>query len=176
MIAATQAIVVGDPLHDETDVGPMIAQREAERIESWVQEAEAGGARRLVGGQRDGAVYYPTLLDKTTPSMKVMSQEVFAPVASLFTCSDFEQSLTEANATGFGLQASVFTRDIQRVLHAIRRLEFGGVIINDMPGFRVDHMPYGGNKQSGLGREGVRFAVEEMTNIQTVAIRETNEH
>jgi acyl-CoA reductase-like NAD-dependent aldehyde dehydrogenase len=148
----------------------MIAEKEAERIEQWVDQAERGGARRLIGGQREGAVYYPTLLDHTSPDMRVMTDEVFAPVASLISCDDFDQSLREANATGYGLQAAVFTRDIDRVLTAIGQLDFGGVIINDMPGFRVDHMPYGGNKQSGLGREGVRFAIEEMTNIQTVAI------
>ena len=170
MVAATKKIVVGDPLSEETDVGPMIAEKEARRAEQWVSEAESQGARRLVGGQRDGAVYYPTLLDNTRPEMKVMSQEVFAPVASLIACSDFEDSLEQANATGFGLQAAVFTNDINRIWRAVRRLDFGGVIINDMPAFRVDHMPYGGIKQSGLGREGVRFAIEEMTNIQTVAI------
>ncbi|MGN6133555.1 MAG: aldehyde dehydrogenase family protein [Aureliella sp.] len=170
MIAATENISVGDPLLETTDVGPMIAEKEAERIEQWVDQAERGGARRLIGGQREGAVYYPTLLDHTSPDMRVMTDEVFAPVASLISCDDFDQSLREANATGYGLQAAVFTRDIDRVLTAIGQLDFGGVIINDMPGFRVDHMPYGGNKQSGLGREGVRFAIEEMTNIQTVAI------
>jgi acyl-CoA reductase-like NAD-dependent aldehyde dehydrogenase len=171
LIAATKSLVVGDPLHEATDVGPMIAEAEAQRIESWVQEAEASGARRLVGGNREGAVYFPTLLEQTLPDMKVMSREVFAPVASIAACEDFEESLRQANATGYGLQAAVFTRDIDRVLTAIAKLDFGGVIVNDMPGFRVDHMPYGGNKQSGLGREGVRFAIEEMTNIQTVAIR-----
>ncbi|MGN6545678.1 MAG: aldehyde dehydrogenase family protein [Aureliella sp.] len=171
MVEATRSIVVGDPLDEQTDVGPMIAEKEAERIEQWVQEAERQGARRLIGGQREGAIYYPTLLEHTRPEMKVINQEVFAPVASLIACPDFEESLRQANATGYGLQAAVFTRDINRVLEAIRELDFGGVIINDMPGFRVDHMPYGGNKQSGLGREGVRFAIEEMTNIQTVAIK-----
>jgi acyl-CoA reductase-like NAD-dependent aldehyde dehydrogenase len=103
--------------------------------------------------------------------MKVMDDEVFGPVASIVSSSTFEDALHQANATGYGLQAAVFTKDIDRVLHAIRALDFGGVIINDMPTFRADHMPYGGNKQSGLGREGVRFAIEEMTNVQMVAIR-----
>ncbi len=171
LIAATRQLVVGDPLAETTDVGPMIAEAEAMRIEQWVAEAEASGAERLVGGTREGAVYFPTLLAKTQPEMKVMNREVFAPVASLIACSDFGTSLRQAGATAFGLQAAVFTQDIDRVLRAIEELDFGGVIINDMPGFRVDHMPYGGNKQSGLGREGLRFAIEEMTNIQTVAIR-----
>jgi acyl-CoA reductase-like NAD-dependent aldehyde dehydrogenase len=106
-----------------------------------------------------------------TPAMKVVADEVFAPVASVIACDDFEEALRQADDTGYGLQASVFTRDIQRVFQAVRRLNFGGVIINDTPAFRADHMPYGGNRQSGLGREGVRFAMEEMTNIQMVVIR-----
>jgi acyl-CoA reductase-like NAD-dependent aldehyde dehydrogenase len=103
--------------------------------------------------------------------MKVVSEEVFAPVASVIPFDDFEDALHQADATQFGLQASIFTRDIQRVFQAIKRLNFGGIIINDTPAFRADHMPYGGNRNSGLGREGVRFAMEEMTNIQMVAIR-----
>ena len=149
----------------------MIAESEAQRIETWVAEARQAGAKILTGGDRDGAVYPPTVLAETKPDMRVMSDEVFAPVASLIRSEDFEQSLRKANSTGYGLQAAVFTKDIDRAIHAIRRLDFGGVIINDMPAFRAEHMPYGGNKQSGLGREGVRFAIEEMTNIQMVAIR-----
>ncbi len=103
--------------------------------------------------------------------MKVINEEVFAPVASVISCDDFEESLRQANDTKFGLQVGVFTKDIDRVLKAVKRLNFGGVIINDTPAFRADHMPYGGNRQSGLGREGVRFAMEDMTNIQMVAIR-----
>jgi acyl-CoA reductase-like NAD-dependent aldehyde dehydrogenase len=103
--------------------------------------------------------------------MKVGAEEAFAPIASVIACDDFEEALRPADATEFGLQVGVFTRDIGRVLQAIRRLNFGGVIVNETPAFRVDHMPYGGNRQSGLGREGVRFAMEEMTNIQLVAIR-----
>ncbi len=173
LVAATRELQIGDPLLETTDVGPMIAESEACRIEQWVQEAEASGARIIIGGRRDGTVYYPTLLEHTTPEMKVMREEVFAPIASVVGCDDFDSALQQAGATSYGLQAAVFTRDIDRVLHAIHALNFGGVIINDMPGFRVDHMPYGGNQQSGLGREGVRFAIEEMTNIQTVAIRST---
>jgi acyl-CoA reductase-like NAD-dependent aldehyde dehydrogenase len=171
LVKAGEAMVVGDPLDEKTDIGPMIAQKEAERIEGWVKEAQAGGAKVLSGGKREGSVYWPTMLSNVKPEMKVMSQEVFAPVASVIACDDFEESLRQANATSYGLQASVFTRDIDRVLRAIKKLNFGGVIVNDMPTFRADHMPYGGNKQSGLGREGLRFAIEEMTNIQMVAIR-----
>jgi acyl-CoA reductase-like NAD-dependent aldehyde dehydrogenase len=165
--------VVGDPLDERVDVGPMIDVREAERIEGWVQEAVTGGARVLTGGRRAGAVYWPTVLTGVGPEMRVVSEEAFAPVASVIASDDFEEALRQADATEYGLQAAVFTRDIDRVFQAVRRLNFGGVIINDTPTFRADHMPYGGIRRSGIGREGVRFAMEEMTNIQMVAIRLT---
>lgn len=170
-VAASRAMVVGDPLDERVDVGPMIDPGEVDRIESWVEEARMGGAQVLTGGKRDGTVYWPTVLSEVRPEMKVVSQEAFAPVASVIPYDNFEEALRQADATEYGLQASVFTRDINRVFQAIQRLNFGGVIINDTPAFRADHMPYGGNRQSGLGREGVRFAIEEMTNIQMVAIR-----
>jgi acyl-CoA reductase-like NAD-dependent aldehyde dehydrogenase len=170
-VKASEAMVVGDPLDERVDVGPMIDLREAKRIESWVQEAQQGGAKIMTGGKREGAVYHPTVLAEAQPQMKVVAEEAFAPVAAVMACDDFEESLRQAGATNFGLQVGVFTRDINRVFQAIKRLNFGGVMINDTPAFRADHMPYGGNRQSGLGREGVRFAMEEMTNIQMVAIR-----
>jgi acyl-CoA reductase-like NAD-dependent aldehyde dehydrogenase len=136
-----------------------------------VREAQSGGAHVLTGGRREGSVYWPTVLTDVTPDMKVVAEEVFAPVATVIATDDFEEALRQANDTQFGLQASVFTRDINRVFLAVKRLNFGGVIINDTPAFRADHMPYGGNRRSGLGREGVRFAMEDMTNIQMVAIR-----
>jgi acyl-CoA reductase-like NAD-dependent aldehyde dehydrogenase len=170
-IRASEAMVVGDPLDERVDVGPMIDVREAERIESWVREAQSGGAQVRTGGKREGAVYWPTVLTDVSPEMKVVAEEAFAPIASVIATDDYEEALRQADATEFGLQVGVFTRDIGRVLQAIRKLNFGGVIVNETPAFRVDHMPYGGNRQSGLGREGVRFAMEEMTNIQLVAIR-----
>jgi acyl-CoA reductase-like NAD-dependent aldehyde dehydrogenase len=170
-VKATEAMVVGDPLDERVDVGPMIDPKEVERIESWVQEAQTSGAKVLTGGRRDGAVYYPTVLADVRDEMKVVAEEVFAPVASVISSDDFESALEQANDTKFGLQVGVFTKDIDRVFKAVKRLNFGGVIINDTPNFRADHMPYGGNRQSGLGREGVRFAMEDMTNIQMVAIR-----
>ncbi|MFQ5866258.1 MAG: aldehyde dehydrogenase family protein [bacterium] len=170
-VEATKAMVVGDPLDDQVDVGPMIDLKEAERIESWVKEAESGRAKILTGGKREGPVYWPTVLTEVTPSMKVVAQEAFAPVASVIPYDDFETALQQADDTEYGLQASVFTRDLERVLYAIKKLNFGGIIINDTPNFRADHMPYGGNRQSGLGREGLRYAIEEMTNIQMVVIR-----
>ena len=170
-VKATEAMVVGDPLDERVDVGPMIDPKEVDRIEDWVNEAQSSGAKVLTGGKRDGTVYYPTVLTGVSEDMKVVAEEAFAPVASIIASDDFESALEQANDTKFGLQVGVFTKDVDRVFKAVKRLNFGGVIINDTPNFRADHMPYGGNRQSGLGREGVRFAMEEMTNIQLVAIR-----
>jgi acyl-CoA reductase-like NAD-dependent aldehyde dehydrogenase len=170
-VKATEAMVVGDPLDERVDVGPMIDPGEVDRIEGWVNEAKDSGAKILTGGKRDGTVYYPTVLAGVSEEMKVVAEEAFAPVASIIASDDFESALEQANDTKFGLQVGVFTKDIDRVFKAVKRLNFGGVIVNDTPNFRADHMPYGGNRQSGLGREGVRFAMEEMTNIQLVAIR-----
>src|SRR5574341_70752 len=171
-VAAARAMVVGDPLDEGVDVGPMIDVHEAERIEGWVTEATSAGAHVAAGGRREGPVYWPTVLTGVRPEMKVVAQEAFAPVASVMPYDDFEEALRQADATPYGLQASVFTKNLDRVFAALRWLNFGGIIINDTPTFRVDHMPYGGNRQSGLGREGVRYAMEEMTNIQMVAIRQ----
>ncbi len=170
-VAASESMVVGDPLDERVDVGPMIDLREAARVEGWVHEAEQGGAQVAAGGKREGVVFWPTVVTGATPAMKLISQEVFGPVASVISADSFEDALVQANAGDYGLQVGIFTRDINRVFQAVKRLNFGGVIINDTPVFRADHMPYGGNRQSGLGREGVRFAMEEMTNIQMVAIR-----
>ncbi|MBI4859360.1 MAG: aldehyde dehydrogenase family protein [Candidatus Riflebacteria bacterium] len=171
LLAATRTMVVGDPLDEKVDVGPMIDVKEAQRIDGWVAEARAAGARVLEGGRREGAVYWPTVITDATPGMRVVRDEAFAPVAVVMEFDEFEEGLRQADDTEYGLQAAVFTRDIDRILLAIKKLNFGGVIVNDTPSFRCDHMPYGGNRQSGLGREGVRFAIEEMTNIQMVAIR-----
>lgn len=170
-VKATEAMVVGDPLDERVDVGPMIDSKEVDRVEGWVKEAQASGAKVLTGGKRDGTVYFPTVLADVDDEMKVVSEEVFAPVASVISSDDFESALRQANDTKFGLQVGVFTNDVNRVFKAVKRLNFGGVIVNDTPNFRADHMPYGGNRQSGLGREGVKFAMEDMTNIQLVAIR-----
>jgi len=170
-VKATEAMVVGDPLDERVDVGPMIDSKEVDRIESWVKEAQGSGASVLTGGRRDGTVYYPTVLSNVDADMKVIAEETFGPVASVISSDDFESALQQANDSKFGLQVGVFTNDVNRVFKAVRKLNFGGVIVNDTPNFRADHMPYGGNRQSGLGREGVKFAMEDMTNIQLVAIR-----
>ncbi|MCZ7643698.1 MAG: aldehyde dehydrogenase family protein [Planctomycetota bacterium] len=170
-VKAAEALKVGDPLLPETDVGPLIEESATARVAAWVDEAAAQGAKVLTGGKREGPVYRPTVLSAVRPEMKVVAQEVFGPVASVLSCDNFDSALAQANASDYGLHASIFTQDIDRVLHAVRKLDFGGVVVNEFPIFRVDHMPYGGNKQSGLGREGVRFALEEMTNIQMVVIK-----
>jgi acyl-CoA reductase-like NAD-dependent aldehyde dehydrogenase len=170
-VKASDDMVVGDPLDERVDVGPMIDVKEADRIEAWVNEALAGGAQALTGGKREGVVYWPTVLRDVRPDMKVVAQEAFGPIASVIDYDDFEDALRQADDTDYGLQVGVFTRDVSKVFQAVKRLNFGGVIINDAPVFRLAHMPYGGNRQSGLGREGIRFAMEDMTNIQMVAIR-----
>ena len=129
------------------------------------------GSSILPGGRREGTVYYPTVLSNVEEDMKVVAEETFGPVASVISSEDFESALAQANASKFGLQVGVFTKDIDRMLKAVRRLNFGGVIVNDAPNFRADHLPYGGNRQIGLGRAGVQFAMEDWTNITLVAIR-----
>jgi acyl-CoA reductase-like NAD-dependent aldehyde dehydrogenase len=168
-VSATAALKVGDPLDEECDVGPMIDESEAIRAEAWIQEAVGEGARVLAGGKREGALLHPTVLANVTQAMKVVCSEVFAPVVSIMPFDDFDEALHQANDTAYGLQAGVFCRDVQKAWRAIKRLDFGGVIINDVPTFRADHMPYGGVKESGIGREGVRHAIEEMTHIKMVA-------
>ncbi len=165
---------VGDPLKEETDLGPMISQREAERAESWIAEAVAGGAKVLVGGQRDGAVVQPTVLTHTRPDMKVCRQEVFAPLVVLESYQDFSDAIARVNDSPYGLQAGLFIRDLKAVFEAYADLEVGGVVWNDVPTYRGDPMPYGGVKDSGLGREGVRYAIEEMTEQKVLVFRQSN--
>jgi acyl-CoA reductase-like NAD-dependent aldehyde dehydrogenase len=145
------------------DVGPVIQKGEVDRIAEWVQEAVAQGAEILTGGKSEGPFYYPTLLSRTTPDMKVRCEEIFGPVATITPYETFEEALAEVNNSKFGLQAGVFTNDLSRAFEAHRTLDVGGVIINDVSAFRADQMPYGGSKESGFGREGLRFAMEEMT-------------
>jgi acyl-CoA reductase-like NAD-dependent aldehyde dehydrogenase len=153
----------GDPMDPTVDVGPVIQKGEVDRITEWVQEAVAQGAEILTGGKSEGPFYYPTLLSRTTPDMKVRCEEVFGPVATITPYETFDEALAEVNNSKFGLQAGVFTNDLNRAFEAHRTLDVGGVIINDVSAFRADQMPYGGSKESGFGREGLRFAMEEMT-------------
>lgn len=158
----------GSQLDPNVVVGPMIEEKEAIRVESWVNEAISKGAKLLCGGKRIGALYEPTVLTDTNEQMKVVSDEIFGPVVSVMRYSTIEEAIARTNDSKYGLQAGIFTNDIKTAFKAIDRIETGGVIINDMPTFRVDQMPYGGVKLSGTGREGPKFAVEEMTEIKTV--------
>jgi acyl-CoA reductase-like NAD-dependent aldehyde dehydrogenase len=171
LIAATRALVMGDPKDERTFIGPMISEAEAARLHGWIESAVARGARLLCGGTRDGAMLEATLLDGVPPSEAVVCKEAFGPVAVLSRFRDFDQALAQVNASAFGLQAGVFTRDLYRAQRAWDALEVGGVLIGDVPSFRVDHMPYGGVKDSGLGREGIRFAMEDMTEIRLLLVR-----
>lgn len=161
----------GDPLDETTDIGPMIEEAAALRTEEWVKEAVAGGARVLAGGSRNGGFFPPTVLTGTRPSMKVCGEEVFAPVVSLEPYDTFEEAVDMVNSGLYGLQAGVFTKDMGRVFYAYETIEAGGVVINDIPTYRVDNMPYGGVKMSGFGREGVRYAIEEMTELKLMVLK-----
>ena len=171
LVAAARQLKEGDPRLEETSIGPLISEKEARRIERWVQEAVAAGAKLLCGGTREGVMIPATLLEDVPPALPLCSEEVFGPVAILSAFDDYEQALAEVNASKFGLQAGVFTNDLRRAYRAWDVLEVGGVIINDVPSWRVDHMPYGGVKESGLGREGVRFAIEDMTEIRLLVLK-----
>jgi acyl-CoA reductase-like NAD-dependent aldehyde dehydrogenase len=163
-------LVLGDPLADQTEIGPLINDGAAQRIEAWISEAQGQGATVLAGGSRHGRMFQPTVLERVQPTMRVMCEEVFGPVVNLLPFDSFDDVLDSANDSEFGLQAGVFTRDLSHAMLAAQRLDVGGVIINDSPTFRVDQMPYGGNKNSGVGREGPRFAVEDMTTLKMVVI------
>jgi aldehyde dehydrogenase (NAD+) len=158
-----EQLITGDPMDPNTDVGPVIDRGEVDRIAEWVTEAQAQGAEVLTGGKADGPFFQPTLLSQTTPQMKVRCEEVFGPVATITPYQTFEEALAEVNDSKYGLQAGVFTNDLNRAFEAHRTLDVGGVIVNDVSAFRADQMPYGGSKESGFGREGLRFAMEEMT-------------
>jgi acyl-CoA reductase-like NAD-dependent aldehyde dehydrogenase len=170
LIEATRTIRMGDPMDPETRVGPMVSEDEARRVEDWVNEAVRGGALVLAGGRRDGAFYEPTLLANVTPSMKVSCREVFAPILTVEPYRDFEDAVRRVDDSRYGLQAGLFTRDIGRIHYAFTHLEVGGLIVNDVPTFRMDHMPYGGVKESGIGREGVRYAIEETTELKLLVL------
>jgi acyl-CoA reductase-like NAD-dependent aldehyde dehydrogenase len=163
LVECAAKLVSGDPLHDATEVGPLIRASEAERIESWIKEAVDGGARLIAGGERKGSVVAPAILTGTKAGMRVRDEELFGPVVLVEPYVDFEQALAEVNHSRFGLQAGLLTRDAGRILTAYRELEVGALIVGDTPSWRLDPMPYGGVKDSGMGREGIRSAIEEMT-------------
>lgn len=173
-VAGAQALKVGDPLDPETAVGPMLDAGQARRIASWVDEAVAQGARVLCGGTADGAFYPPTVLADVPPTARVCTQEAFAPVVTLSRFRDLAEAFAIVNDSDFGLQAGLFTNDLAGAFAAFEALEVGGVILNDVPTYRIDHMPYGGVKESGLGREGLRYAIEDMTEIRILVVAQPN--
>jgi acyl-CoA reductase-like NAD-dependent aldehyde dehydrogenase len=172
LVAAVQALKIGDPRAEDTFIGPIISAGEAARLEAWIARACAGGATLLCGGRRDGVMLEATLLEDVPLDVELNCEEAFGPVAALYRYADFEAVLAAVNASRFGLQAGLFSNDIRKAMRAWDTLEVGGVVINDVPSWRVDHMPYGGVKDSGLGREGVRFAIEDMTEIRLLVIRD----
>jgi acyl-CoA reductase-like NAD-dependent aldehyde dehydrogenase len=174
VVEAAAKLSVGDPTVEATEVGPLILPSDAERVDSWIKEAVKGGAKLVAGGERRDSVVTPAILTTTTPGMKVRDEEVFGPVVVIEAFDDFEEALADANHSKFGLQAGLLTRDAGRILTAYRELEVGALIVGDTPSWRLDPMPFGGVKDSGLGREGIRSAIEEMTEPRMLVMATLN--
>jgi acyl-CoA reductase-like NAD-dependent aldehyde dehydrogenase len=170
-VAATEKLKIGHPLDDSTDVSSLITEREAERVEQWIGRARSHGARLLTGGKRNNATIEPAILTDVAPDLEVCCQEVFGPVVAIHRYGKLDEAVRAVNASEYGLQAGLCMRDIGKAFAAARQLHVGGVIINDVPAYRADHMPYGGVKKSGMGREGPHFAVEEMTELKLICWR-----
>jgi len=170
LVHAVGALRTGDPLDEATNVGTMIDRASAERAEAWIAEAAKAGATVAVGGTRNGSVLAPAVLLDTTREMRVNCEEIFAPVTTVRRYDNLDAAIDMVNDSPYGLQAGIFTNDMRSILHAFERIEVGGLIVNDVPGFRVDHAPYGGVKQSGQGREGVRYAIDEMTELKLLVL------
>ena len=168
LIPRVKSLVVGDPLDEKTDVGPMIDKGAAERLESWIAEAKRGGAETLIGGTREGTMLQPTVLASLKPDMSVSCQEAFGPVVGLYPYKEVSEAIKAVDNGDFGLQAGLFTKDMNVVYEAFDQIQVGGLMVNDVPTFRIDHMPYGGVKRSGFGREGLRYAIEEMTEMKLI--------
>lgn len=163
LVEGVHKLKVGDPMHEDTDVSPLIREQDAIRATAWIDEAVQGGAKLLTGGKRKGALVEPAVLTGTTPEMHVNCAEVFAPVVTVEPYEDFREAVRQVNDSSYGLQAGVLTRDAGLIQLAFEELDVGGVIVGDVPSFRIDQMPYGGIKDSGLGREGIRYSIEDMT-------------
>jgi acyl-CoA reductase-like NAD-dependent aldehyde dehydrogenase len=169
-LAAVKAMKIGDPRDPQVDIGPMINEREAIRLESWVDEAVSAGASVLLGGPRQGAMFPPHVLTQTTREMKVSCLEAFGPIVTLMPYQEWDEAVATLNDGEYGLQAGIFTRDIKRIMQAWEDIEVGGLQVNSVSTFRVDHMPYGGIKASGFGREGVKYTIEEMTELRLMVV------
>lgn len=170
MISYTKKLVIGDPMNEETDMGPMINVREIDRVEKWIEEAVRGGAKIVLGGTRQDNVFYPTIVEDVNESMKLVCEEIFGPVIVLISYSDLDQVIKKANDSDYGLQSAVFTQDIDTALYVANKLRSGGVVINDGSTYRADLMPYGGIKASGIGKEGPKYAIKEMTYMKPIII------
>jgi acyl-CoA reductase-like NAD-dependent aldehyde dehydrogenase len=170
VVEAAGKLAVGDPSVEATEVGPLILPGDAERVESWIKEAVKGGAKLVAGGERHGSIVTPAILTATAPGMKLRDDEVFGPVVVIEPFDDFEEALADTNHSKYGLQAGLLTRDAGRILTAYRELEVGALIVGDTPSWRLDTMPFGGVKDSGLGREGIRSAIEEMTETRMLVM------
>jgi acyl-CoA reductase-like NAD-dependent aldehyde dehydrogenase len=165
---------MGDPQDDDTFIGPIISEADAQRIERTIQDAVGRGARLLCGGRRHGRMVEPAVLESVPADSEASCEEIFGPVTTLQRFADFQQVIDLVNASRYGLQVGIFTKDIDRIQLAWDELDVGGVMINEVPSFRVDHMPYGGTKDSGLGREGIRWAIDSMTEVRLLVIRSTS--
>lgn len=172
LVKRTKTLKMGDPKEEETFIGPMISESEAVRLETWIRDAVKSGGKLLCGGKRDGAMLEATLLEDVSTDQNICRLEAFGPVAVLAPFGHFDEALKSINDSIYGLQAGIFTRDLFKAQKAWDELDVGGVIIGDIPSWRVDHMPYGGVKNSGLGREGIRYAMEEMSEIRLLVIRD----
>jgi acyl-CoA reductase-like NAD-dependent aldehyde dehydrogenase len=170
-VPAVEKLVVGDPADEDTDVGPLISRDDRDRVLSWIEEARAAGATILTGGDLDGELLRPTIVERPPPDTKLACEEAFGPVCTIEPYGRLDDAVERANATRYGLQAGIFTSNLHTALEATRRLEFGGVTVNEAPTFRADQMPYGGVKDSGNTREGPAWAVREMTEERLVVIQ-----
>jgi acyl-CoA reductase-like NAD-dependent aldehyde dehydrogenase len=167
----TEKLTLGHPFEPSTDISSLIDEAAAIRVKEWIDEAVSGGAKAITGGARKRATIAPTILTGVSPQARISCQEVFGPVVAVYPYGNLEDAIAAVNLTPFGLQAGIFTNDIARAFGAARKLQFGGVLINDVPMFRADNMPYGGVKHSGIGREGPRYAIEEMTETKLICWR-----
>jgi glyceraldehyde-3-phosphate dehydrogenase (NADP+) len=170
-VERTREYRVGDKLLEDTDMGPMITEKEAIRVESWVNEALEKGATLLCGGKREGAYYMPTVLTDMPENCTLAKEEVFGPVVTLYPVRNLKEAILKSNSVNYGLQAGIFTRDLEKAFEAIKQMDVGGIMVNDSSDFRIDAMPFGGVKGSGLGREGIKFALQEMTEPKVVCFR-----
>lgn len=172
LVERTRSLKMGDPRAEDTFIGPMISEDEAQRLQAWIDEAVHAGAKVLCGGRRDGVMFEATLVENAPRDLPLCAKEAFGPVAVLESFDDFDDALARVNDSEYGLQAGIFTRDLYKMQRAWDCLEVGAVVIGDVPSWRVDHMPYGGVKNSGLGREGVRYAMEDMTELRLLVVRD----